>query len=107
MLNRRKFVRNSLAGVAGLSTLAKMSELSANTARGEPHPTFSPSPIPEIPVGNRGAKLFPSDVPAGEWLRFAAEGFSQPACGVIYRSENAVPHGMPLGGISTGFLDVD
>ena len=65
--------------------------------------------IPNVggPRGESGAKLFPYDVPAGEWVRFDAEGFSQPACGVVYRKENEVAHGMPLGGIGTGFLDVD
>ena len=104
MLNRRKFVQASLVGVAGLSTMADLSCSLSHDGKGN---TSTSTPTSEAPIGNRGAKLFPSDVPAGEWVRFDAEGFSQPACGVVYRKENAVAHGMPLGGISTGFLDVD
>jgi uncharacterized protein (DUF608 family) len=40
-------------------------------------------------------------------VQFRAAGFNQPACGVIYRRGDEVLHGLPLGGISTGFLDVE
>jgi len=58
------------------------------------------------PARNRGERLFPPEIPPGEWTRFAAIGYSQPVCGVVYRKQNQVLNGMPLGGVSTGYLDV-
>jgi len=51
--------------------------------------------------------LFPSDLPGKEWVQFEADGFSQPACGVVYRTEDTVSCGMALGGIDTGCLDLE
>jgi uncharacterized protein (DUF608 family) len=53
------------------------------------------------------ATLFPTDQPGGEWLQFPAAGFSQPACGVIYRLKNTVTNGMALGGVDTGCFDLE
>jgi uncharacterized protein (DUF608 family) len=52
-------------------------------------------------------RLFPASLPSGEWIQFRAAGYSEPACGVVYRRGDRVLHGMPLGGVSTGFLDVE
>ena len=51
--------------------------------------------------------LFPTDLPGSEWLRFRAEGFVEPACGVVYRTDATVSNGMPLGGIDVGCLDLE
>ena len=52
--------------------------------------------------------LFPTDVPARQFVHFPAEGFAgTPACGVVYRKEDPVTNGMPLGGIDTGCLDLE
>jgi uncharacterized protein (DUF608 family) len=51
--------------------------------------------------------LFPTKLPAREWLRFRAAGYSRPACGVLYRSEDTVTNGMALGGVDTGCLDLE
>jgi len=51
--------------------------------------------------------LFPIDFPGPEWVSFPADGFSDPVCGVIYRSSDKVTNGMPLGGIDTGCLDLE
>ena len=51
--------------------------------------------------------LFPTNLPRKEWAQFRAVGFAQPACGVIYRRADNVSHGMPLGGVSTGFLNLE
>ncbi len=51
--------------------------------------------------------LFPTDQPGAEWLQFPAAGFSQPVCGVIYRLQNTVTNGMPLGGVDTGCFDLE
>jgi len=54
-----------------------------------------------------GQTLFPTDMPGREWLRFRASGFSEPACGVIYRTGDTVTNGMPLGGVDTGCIDLE
>jgi len=51
--------------------------------------------------------LFPTDLPANDWAHFPAAGFSQPACGVVYRLSSVVTNGMALGGIDTGCLDLE
>ncbi len=58
----------------------------------------------EAPTGGR---LFPSATPSKEWVQFPADGFSAPACGVIYRKDDTVTCGMPLGGIDTGCIDLE
>ncbi len=52
-------------------------------------------------------RLFPTNPPRVEWQQFAARGFSQPACGVIYRTKDRVDNGMALGGVDTGCLDLE
>lgn len=60
----------------------------------------------------RDVHLFPENLKTNEWIQFPANGFSEPVCGVIYTAdESAVTPipccGVPLGGISTGCLDID
>ncbi len=52
-------------------------------------------------------KLFPTDLPPQKPAQFLAEGFHQPACGVIYRQTEPPRGGMALGGIDTGFLTLE
>ena len=52
-------------------------------------------------------KLFPTDLPELQWRQFEAKGFSQPVSGVIYHADRPPCCGMPLGGISTGCVDID
>lgn len=52
-------------------------------------------------------RLFPTDLPNREWVEFPAQGFSRPACGVIYRLNDQVTNGMPLGGIDVGCIDLE
>ena len=54
-----------------------------------------------------GTRLFPGDLPRLEWVEFGAEGFSAPVSGLIYGADRPPTHGMPLGGIDTGCLDLD
>ena len=57
-------------------------------------------------IGQR--TLFPLQLPNKQFQRFSAEGFGdEPACGVIYRKDDSVTCGMPLGGIDTGCLDLE
>ncbi|MBI4556958.1 MAG: hypothetical protein HY706_05185 [Candidatus Hydrogenedentes bacterium] len=51
--------------------------------------------------------LFPTTLPGAEWVQFPAAGFTQPACGVIYRLKNHVTNGLALGGIDTGCMDLE
>jgi hypothetical protein len=62
---------------------------------------------PALARGATPATLFPTSLPGKTWLSFPAEGFSQPACGVIYRMQDPVSCGMPLGGIDTGCIDLE
>ena len=52
-------------------------------------------------------RLFAANLPELEWLQFEAEGFSQPVPGVVYHADHPPCCGVPLGGISTGCIDVD
>ena len=59
-------------------------------------------------LASSGLSLFPKHIPGGRFLRFPAAGFrTGPACGVIYRREDTVTNGMPLGGIDTGCFDLE
>jgi uncharacterized protein (DUF608 family) len=62
-----------------------------------------------INIGAQAATdtLFPTDVPSRDWVHFRAEGFSAPACGVVYRMKDKVTNGMALGGIDTGCIDLE
>jgi len=59
-------------------------------------------------VGEDGHKLFPAEtLPDLACKEFPASGFSKPVCGVVHRKARPASCGMPLGGISTGCLDLD
>lgn len=97
-MQRRKFLKNCALGsavtlggsVAGFGTPAV------------------PSKVDELSYSRRsGPELFPRDVPAKQWAHFEAHGYSRPVCGVVYRLNDQVPHGMPLGGLATGCIDLD
>ncbi len=52
--------------------------------------------------------LFPRQLPGKMFIRFPACGYSQAsACGVVYRKDDVVTNGMPLGGIDTGCFDLE
>src|SRR5256885_13996675 len=55
----------------------------------------------------KSPRLFPTDVVGHQWIDFNAEGFNVPVSGVVYRTDNTPCCGVPLGGISTGCIDVD
>ena len=58
-------------------------------------------------MSNTSMNLFPTDLPALRWQQFSAAGFSQPVSGVLFRTDKPPCCGVPLGGISTGCIDVD
>ena len=51
--------------------------------------------------------LFPAHLPELEWTQFRAAGFDKPVCGAIYTNERHPCCGVPLGGLSTGCIDID
>jgi uncharacterized protein (DUF608 family) len=100
-MDRRRFIRNSVLGVATASSNLLLGCKGSSAAHaGVGHETVRT-------YDERGQGLFPLEVPGKTWAQFPADGFSEIACGVVYRREDEVPHGMPLGGVATGFLDVD
>lgn len=100
-MDRREFFHKSLAGLAGVTGAAAKTGPSGshNIKRANRRAAIATSPKYET--------LFPVNLPAAEWVQFRASGYSEPACGIVYGSDNEVQHGMPLGGVSTGFLDID
>jgi uncharacterized protein (DUF608 family) len=52
-------------------------------------------------------RLFPADLPTLQWTEFHAQGFSKPVPGLIYRSDSELGCGMPVGGIDTGYVDIE
>lgn len=106
-MKRREFIKSSVLGVTGTAALAMADPVSGKDRKEhvKGKTTSSPSMIDQIYPADPH-RLFP-DVPPKQWARFQANGFSKPACGIVYRREDIVPHGMPLGGVATGCMDVD
>ena len=53
------------------------------------------------------SQVWPFDAaPTGKWSRFAASGFSEPACGLIFRGAE-LKSGVPLGGLGTGYMTIE
>jgi uncharacterized protein (DUF608 family) len=106
-MNRRGFLRDTALGLSSLSTLGvgcrDRSSGSADQAQAEQGLDRNPVPY----KGKAGPALFATGVNGRDWVQFDAEGFSAPVCGIVYRHGDEVPHGMPLGGVSTGFLDLE
>src|SRR5579875_370060 len=101
-MDRRRFIRDSVLGVVATSggpLLESCKSGKSSSERGTEEETRE--------YAKRGPSLFPLEVPGKQWAQFSAEGFSEPACGIIYRRTDEVPHGMPLGGVATGSLDLD
>ena len=103
-MDRREFLKE-LAGAAAVGAVGAGGGLAA-VRQGSVHGAGSAPVDEKIYRAKTGPTLFPTDVPAKQWARFRAEGFSRPACGIIYRRDDVVPNGMPLGGVATGCLDL-
>ena len=104
-MNRRAFVRDSLMGFVGLSGPATRVRRSVATVLARAG--SSAAALEGSGVGQGASKLFPTDLPESQWVKFRAAGFAEPACGVIYRLATPATCGMPLGGIDTGCLDLE
>jgi non-lysosomal glucosylceramidase len=99
-MNRRRFMRDSVAVVAAAS---------GGLISGEDGMASSKNQATDAPqlYQKTNPTLFPLEVPSKQWSQFIAEGFNKPACGLIYRMDNPVECGLPLGTIGTGFLNLD
>jgi hypothetical protein len=104
-MNRRGFVKKSLIGVAGQTALGSLISRSLAAANGQWRNKTSKTD--QAGTAHAGLHLFPLKTAGREPITFRAEGFTKPACGVIYRRADEVLNGMPLGGVSTGYLDVE
>src|SRR5437016_7742405 len=62
---------------------------------------------PPEPSPREAKRLFPINLPHGEWVDFSGAGFSAPVIGVIHRREYPALCGLPLGGYGTGCLDLE
>src|ERR1051326_38914 len=85
---------------------------SAPNIIGAPATTHAPgSAPPQKPPGGSSTRhedtLFPTNLPSRDWKQFRAEGFSHPACGVIYRRDRPPERGIPLGAIDTGRINLE
>jgi uncharacterized protein (DUF608 family) len=52
-------------------------------------------------------RLFPARLPSAQWEQFRATAYSRPVTGIIYRGEPRPVSGLPLGGIASGYLDLE
>ncbi len=91
-MNRREFVQATLIGGTAASTLRAGRSANGN---GETSATAS------------NKRLFPIDLPELQWHEFSAAGFQHPVPGTIFHPSKAPCCGVPVGGISTGCIDVD
>src|SRR5690242_12411982 len=103
-MDRRKFLKSSSAVLPGLLLTGRKRDAKAEEAKaGEAHAADAMRAADDASAGDL---LFPKNVSKREWVQFPANGFSKPACGVVYGRNDYVPHGMPLGGVATGCMDI-
>ncbi|MDE3180927.1 MAG: hypothetical protein KGM47_14875 [Acidobacteriota bacterium] len=101
-MDRRRFIRNTALGVALAPAAGLLSDCSK-----APQPGRMAEGKVALYSERSRFELFPTEVPSNAWAEFSAAGFSEPACGIVYRKADDVPNGMPLGGVATGTLDLD
>jgi len=92
---RRDFLERlgAASGAAAISQVAGRAATTAGMNR-------------ERPVHDAG-RLFPQGLPELAWTEFSASGFAAPVSGVIYHPSKPPCCGAPVGGISTGCLDIN
>lgn len=104
-MKRREFARKSLLGIAYFPGLA--ADIRSGIAA-----AFNRACAVCFPGGKGPAELpagepFPTNLPGLEWKEFSAAGFSRSVSGVIFRTGSPSCCGVPLGGVSTGCLDIE
>jgi len=102
---RRNFIRKALAGMAGAADFA-VTVRNGFAAVIENVVGAARSPG-KAPASARDGKFFPTDLPEREWSEFPASGFAHSVCGAIFRSGKPPCCGVPIGGVSTGCLDIE
>ncbi|MFN8007314.1 MAG: GH116 family glycosyl-hydrolase [Terriglobia bacterium] len=102
-MDRRTFIQSSSVGIAALATwTAEQSSLAAARK------TLAAGPPSAIPVTRPAStKLFSAVATKTEWESFSAAGFTKPVAGVVFSADQPPCCGVPLGGISTGCLDIE
>jgi uncharacterized protein (DUF608 family) len=93
-MNRREFVQATLIGGTAASRLR--AGLALKGEGGNP---------PEAAKGV--LTIFPTDLTELQWHEFHAAGFEPTVAGTIFHPSKAPCCGVPLGGISTGCIDLD
>ena len=100
-MDRRKFVRDSLISVAGISKL-----LSSTAPNGSA--LFGATPAASASVESPATRLFATDLPGSKWVQFPAAGF----CKSGHRSDipqlrNPPPTACRSAVIDTGCIDLE
>ncbi len=100
-MDRRKFLERATAAIAATTGLpgrpAHAAVKSAESA---------PPPDPANSTGVSGS-FFPAGLKERDWVEFKSAGFTQSVTGVIFNSDNPPCCGVPLGGVSTGCVDIE
>ena len=104
-MHRRSFLQKSSAGVVGLTGWA--AGVGEGVAAGQKAKKGARAARAKPPAARALGELFPTDLPELEWKQFAAAGYSKPVTGVIFRTGKPPCCGVPLGGVSTGCLDIE
>ena len=104
-MNRRDFIGKGFSGMAAMSGVAvSVEEALAGVDRAV---RLKPGERRSAGAGDSAERLFPTDLPEREWKEFQAAGFSKPVSGVIFHTGKPPCCGVPLGGISTGCIDIE
>ncbi|MGH9505070.1 MAG: GH116 family glycosyl hydrolase [Terriglobales bacterium] len=88
-LSRRKFIKTCAQGISAVS-IAGLLPADARSLDGEPQ-----------------GQLFDPRITPRRWTEFSAHGFPRPVSGAKFLGSDPPCCGVPVGGISTGCLDVD
>ena len=106
-MKRREFLKTSVLGLAATGVTAGSGKYVAAEAQQQSSQNSGTEADASKVYNRDDQRLFPADIPRKQWARFDAQGFSKPACGIVYHSDDIVPNGMPLGGVATGCMDID
>ncbi len=88
-VSRRKFIKTCAQGISAASVAGLL-----------------PSNALSLDAGSQG-QLFDQRLPERQWVEFSADGFPRTVSGVKFLGSNPPCCGVPVGGISTGCLDID
>ena len=100
-MKRRNFIKSCTLGAAATlgGSIVTVPEVASSAPAAPDERTYTRR--------DGSPSIFPVDAPGKQWAHFEAQGYTKPVCGVVYRHDDDVPHGMPLGGVATGCIDID